>query len=252
MKTRRCKEKCLAFRREISSPQRKRAVTSLFLFFSMARPKEESPSSAASNPSTISSPPTMSRIHPCTSPLLLSLSIDLHGENPVRSRIAYRSISQDQSDRGHPKPLHFWDLLLTWTLPSQTRQPSTRKADAEAAMALETSTIDSISQNLINDLYQTKKSTSPTKVTLNDILALKPAKSTVTPEEFEKIKETIADSFNVSQLKGVLRSQNRVSGGRKSVLINQIMLFLGVGNRGAGLKRATCCRGSLLCWRSRS
>ncbi|GJJ79239.1 hypothetical protein EMPS_11599 [Entomortierella parvispora] len=113
--------------------------------------------------------------------------------------------------------------------PARRRSPkiSAKKAETEAAEAMETKVIDSISRNLINDLYQTKAgTTAATRVTLEDILALKPNKKSVTPEEFEKIKDTIARSFNVNQLKGVLRQQNRPSGGKKSILINQIMLFM--------------------------
>ena len=109
----------------------------------------------------------------------------------------------------------------------KTTRHSVKRAEAEAAEALETKVIDSISKNLINDLYQSKTGASTTsRVTLEDILALKPNKTIVTPKEFEKVKDTIARSFNVNQLRGVLRSQNRPSGGKKSILINQIMLFM--------------------------
>lgn len=100
-------------------------------------------------------------------------------------------------------------------------------AEAEAAEARDTRVIDSISKNLINDLYQSQTGpTTASRVTLEDVLALKPKRNNVTPEEFEKVKDAIAHSFNVTQLKGVLRSQNRPSGGKKSVLINQVMLFM--------------------------
>ncbi|KAG0054600.1 hypothetical protein BGZ83_010897 [Gryganskiella cystojenkinii] len=116
---------------------------------------------------------------------------------------------------------------------SKTRKPqppSTKALEKVAAMAQQKEMIDSVSTNLINDMIETKKGKrkpGSARITLDDILALKPVNKTkVTPEEFEKIKDTIAQSFNVDQLKYVLRSQNRPSSGKKSILINQIMLFM--------------------------
>jgi hypothetical protein len=90
---------------------------------------------------------------------------------------------------------------------------------------LDSTSIDSVSKNLIKDLY-TRPSSSKSKVTLDDVLALKPAQRTVTPDEFNKLKELVAASFNITQLKGVLRAQGNPANGKKSILINQVMLLM--------------------------
>ncbi|KAF9922248.1 hypothetical protein FBU30_007687 [Linnemannia zychae] len=105
---------------------------------------------------------------------------------------------------------------------SATASKRTRKRLEER---LDSTAIDSISKNLINDLY-TSPSSSKSGVTLADVLALKPANTTVTPDEFNKIKDLVAASFNISQLKGVIRSQGQPANGKKSVLVNQVMLFM--------------------------
>ncbi|KAF9437936.1 hypothetical protein BGZ76_010479 [Entomortierella beljakovae] len=100
-------------------------------------------------------------------------------------------------------------------------------SQAKRANHIDPAKLDSISQTLINDLYTTRTpSLSKERVTLDDILALKPEGNKISVDDFNKLKELIAASFNVSQLKGVLRSQNQASNGKKSVLINQIMILL--------------------------
>ncbi|KAF9948747.1 hypothetical protein BGZ72_009372 [Mortierella alpina] len=101
-----------------------------------------------------------------------------------------------------------------------------RRRTAKTQQALDSTIIDSISKNLINDLYTNTASSVKSKVTLNDVLALKPANREVSPDEFNKIKDAVASSFNVGQLKGVLRSQSIPANGKKSVLVNQIMLLM--------------------------
>ncbi|KAF9188321.1 hypothetical protein BGZ50_001436 [Haplosporangium sp. Z 11] len=109
--------------------------------------------------------------------------------------------------------------------PSSAKKPtkSTRKSKAKAA--LDSSALDNISKNLINDLYGRSSSTK-SKVTLDDILALKPAQRILTPEEFDKLKDAVSSSFNVDQLKGVLRSQRIPVSGKKHALVNQIMVLM--------------------------
>jgi hypothetical protein len=92
---------------------------------------------------------------------------------------------------------------------------------------IDAATLDSMSSTLIEDLYG-GPSSAKSKVTLDDVLALKPAKRIVSVDEFNKTKDLIATSFNVSQLRVVLRSQNQPCGWRtkKSIVINQIMLLM--------------------------
>lgn len=90
---------------------------------------------------------------------------------------------------------------------------------------LDSTSIDNISKSLIKDLY-TSPSSSKSKITIEDVLALKPAQRTVTPDEFNKLKDLVAASFNLTQLKGVLRSQGIPANGKKSILINQIMVLM--------------------------
>ncbi|KAF9288448.1 hypothetical protein BGZ68_000239 [Mortierella alpina] len=97
---------------------------------------------------------------------------------------------------------------------------------AKTQQALDSTAIDSISKNLINDLYTNTSSSVKSKVTLDDVLALRPANREVSPGEFNKIKDAVASSFNVGQLKGVLRAQSIPANGKKSVLVNQIMLLM--------------------------
>ncbi|KAF9572982.1 hypothetical protein EC968_009187 [Mortierella alpina] len=101
-----------------------------------------------------------------------------------------------------------------------------RRRTAKTEQALDSTVIDSISKNLINDLYTSTSSSVKSKVTLDDVLALRPANREVSPDEFNKIKDAVASSFNVSQLKGVLRAQSIPANGKKSVLVNQIMLLM--------------------------
>ncbi|KAF9988932.1 hypothetical protein BGZ75_008226 [Mortierella antarctica] len=101
-----------------------------------------------------------------------------------------------------------------------------RRRTAKTEQALDSTIIDSISKNLINDLYTSTSSSVKSKVTLEDVLALRPANREVSPDEFNKIKDAVASSFNVGQLKGVLRSQSIPANGKKSVLVNQVMLLM--------------------------
>ncbi|KAG0249157.1 hypothetical protein BG011_009554 [Mortierella polycephala] len=103
---------------------------------------------------------------------------------------------------------------------------STKKSRSKALAALlDSSALDSVSKNLINDLYARSSSTN-SKITLDDILALRPAQRTLTPAEFDKFKDVVFSSFNVSQLKSVLRSQRVPASGKKAVLVNQVMVLM--------------------------
>ncbi|ORZ09355.1 hypothetical protein BCR41DRAFT_137751 [Lobosporangium transversale] len=106
-----------------------------------------------------------------------------------------------------------------------TSQRSTARKKKDQDSSVDAAKIDSISKALINDLY-TRPSSVKAKVTLEDVMALKPLNPKISVEEFNKLKDRVAASFNVSQLKGVLRSKNMPSGGKKSVLINQIMVLM--------------------------
>ncbi|KAF8938122.1 hypothetical protein EDD21DRAFT_406024 [Dissophora ornata] len=110
---------------------------------------------------------------------------------------------------------------------STSAGPASRKTTAEAkkVSTIDPATLDSISKTLISDLY-TSPSSTKAKVTLEDVLALKPANSSISVDEFNKLKDAVATSFNVGQLKDVLRSQNMPANGRKSVLVNQIMILM--------------------------
>ncbi|KAG0039801.1 hypothetical protein BGZ82_006654 [Podila clonocystis] len=69
---------------------------------------------------------------------------------------------------------------------------------------------------------------STTVVTLEDILALKPKgdSNKISPEEFNKLRDILSSSFNVIQLKSVLRSQKMPTTGKKAALLNQIMVLM--------------------------
>ncbi|KAF9157055.1 hypothetical protein BG015_007581 [Linnemannia schmuckeri] len=164
----------------------------------------------------------MSRITPrSTSALLSSLRarLGLTHSHHARNRLLHTSSSSSSSSS------------------IQTTTTGTALSDAKGTAAtapkrqrrkqeqLDSTSIDSISKSLIKDLY-TRPSSSKSKVTLEDVLALKPAQRTVTPDEFNKLKDLVAASFNLTQLKDVLRSQGNPANGKKSVLINQIMLLM--------------------------
>ncbi|KAG0342334.1 hypothetical protein BG000_005394 [Podila horticola] len=87
--------------------------------------------------------------------------------------------------------------------------------------------LDTISKSLIEDLYK-ETPASTTVVTLEDVLALKPKgnNNKVSPEEFNKLKDILSSSFNVIQLKSVLRSQNMPTTGKKAALLNQVMVLM--------------------------
>ncbi|KAF9901373.1 hypothetical protein EC991_006224 [Linnemannia zychae] len=110
------------------------------------------------------------------------------------------------------------------TVISETKSAVSKRQTKKQAVELDSTTIDSISQNLISDLYT--RSTS--RVTFEDVLALKPANRTVTPEEFDKLRDLVAASFNNKQLREVLTSQ-RIPGSKnakKSILVNQVMRLM--------------------------
>ncbi|KAG0315853.1 hypothetical protein BGZ99_007231 [Dissophora globulifera] len=128
-----------------------------------------------------------------------------------------------------PQPCFYSTLSAA---PATPAQPASRKTKAKQtsprhppkAPALDAATLDSLSNALISDLYTGLSSKA--KITLDDVLALRPASQSVTPEEFNKLKDVVATSFNVGQLKGVLRSQGVPANGKKSVLVNQIMVLM--------------------------
>ncbi|KAI1319990.1 hypothetical protein EDD11_002321 [Mortierella claussenii] len=97
-------------------------------------------------------------------------------------------------------------------------------AKKRSTLSTDPATLDNISKTLINDLYT--RPSSAKKVTLEDVLALRPTNRNISIDDFNKLKDLVAASFNVTQLRGVLRSQSMPSGGKKSVLINQIMILL--------------------------
>ncbi|KAF9122124.1 hypothetical protein BGW39_010000 [Mortierella sp. 14UC] len=112
------------------------------------------------------------------------------------------------------------------TVLSEAKSAAPKRQTKKQAEALDSTSIDSLSQSLINDLYTRSASTS--RVTLEDVLALKPAHRTVTPEEFDKIRDLVAASFNNKQLRGVLTSQ-KIPGSKnakKSILVNQVMRMM--------------------------
>ncbi|KAG0232777.1 hypothetical protein BGW42_007937 [Actinomortierella wolfii] len=96
--------------------------------------------------------------------------------------------------------------------------------------------VDHMSSSLYSDYdpqqkeaaTSTTSSKSSTKVTLEDVLALKPDKTTVTPEEFDKIKEQISRAFKVDQLKQILQSQNIPFTGKKPHLVTQVAMLMGL------------------------
>ncbi|KAG0000894.1 hypothetical protein BGZ65_003974 [Modicella reniformis] len=113
------------------------------------------------------------------------------------------------------------DRLSLHSLFFSTSSTSTTKRKS----TLDAATLDSISQTLIKDLYTTQSS-AKSKVTIEDVLALKPPNKVVSVDEFNRTREIVAASFNVTQLRSVLRSQNRPAVGKKSILINQVMLLM--------------------------
>ncbi|KAG0372485.1 hypothetical protein BGX24_000190 [Mortierella sp. AD032] len=98
-----------------------------------------------------------------------------------------------------------------------------KRQTKKQAEQLDSTSIDSLSKNLDKDLSVPFSS----RVTFDDVVALKPANQTVTPEEFNKLADLVAASFNVKQLRGVLTSKRIPSkNAKKSVLVNQIMRLM--------------------------
>ncbi|KAF9101644.1 hypothetical protein BGX29_005424 [Mortierella sp. GBA35] len=161
----------------------------------------------------------MSRINPrSTHAIVSSLRATLgltHRQQPARNRLLHSTSTLSSSASSSS----------TTELSETEVKTKVRKPRRDLAENLDSSSIDSLSKSLINDLY-TRPSSSKSKVTLDDVLALKPAQKTVTPDEFNKLKDVVAASFNLAQLRGVLRSKNIPSNGKKSVLVNQIMLLM--------------------------
>ncbi|KAG0292829.1 hypothetical protein BGZ96_003600 [Linnemannia gamsii] len=158
----------------------------------------------------------MSRITPRSTHAILS---------SLRARLGLTlTHSHSHSHHARNRTLH----TFSTTVPSDTKAAASAAAPKRPRKKqehLDSTSIDSISKNLINDLY-TRPSSSKSKITIDDVLALKPAQRTVTPDEFNKLKDLVAASFNLTQLKAVLRSQGNPAGGKKSILINQIMLLM--------------------------
>ncbi|KAG0083110.1 hypothetical protein BGZ93_006375 [Podila epicladia] len=107
--------------------------------------------------------------------------------------------------------------------PIQTNDQQIRKR----IRTIDREKLDTISKSLIEDLYK-ETPASTTVVTLEDVLALKPKgdSNKVSPEEFNKLKDILSNSFNVIQLKSVLRSQKMPTTGKKAALLNQIMVLM--------------------------
>lgn len=160
----------------------------------------------------------MSRITPRSTHAILS---------SLRARLGLTH-SHSHSHHARNRPLHTFSSQASTTVLSDTKAAASAaapKRQRKKQDQLDSTSIDSISKNLIKDLY-TRPSSSKSKVTIDDVLALKPAQSTVSPDEFNKLKDLVAASFNLTQLKSVLRSQGNPASGKKSVLINQIMLLM--------------------------
>ncbi|KAF9586247.1 hypothetical protein BGW38_008015 [Lunasporangiospora selenospora] len=142
-------------------------------------------------------------------------SLPCRGAEPASSSTASSSTASESSTSNSDS-----GETLTVT-PKTTRRGGKPKAIAH----MKASDLDSLSNRLISDLYL-KPSSKRTKVTIQDVLALRPPKSKVSPEEFDKIKELVAASFNVTQLKDVLRSTGIPVGRKKDALLNQTMALM--------------------------
>lgn len=132
---------------------------------------------------------------------------------PRNSRLSSTSARLHTSPRPHVSP--------------KTSTPRRRKSVNATVKAIDQEKLDTISKSLIQDLYK-ESPVSNTVITLEDVLSLKPKgdSNKVSPEEFNKLKDIISGSFNVVQLKGVLRSQNMPTAGKKAALLNQIMVLM--------------------------
>lgn len=121
------------------------------------------------------------------------------------------------------------------TKPLPSREPPHRRKPIQSnnqqirkrTNTIDREKLDTISKSLIEDLYK-ETPASTTVVTLEDVLALKPKgdNNKVSPEEFNKLKDILSSSFNVIQLKSVLRSQNMPTTGKKAALLNQVMVLM--------------------------
>ncbi|KAF9140703.1 hypothetical protein BGX30_006141 [Mortierella sp. GBA39] len=172
----------------------------------------------------------MSRITPRTTHAVLS---SLRARLGLTQHSHTHSLSLSHSHHARNRLLHSSSSSSSSSSTQASILPDIKTAAASVApkkqrrkqVQLDSTSIDNISKNLINDLY-TRPSSSKSKITIDDVLALKPAQRTVTPDEFNKLKDLVAASFNLTQLKGVLRSQGIPANGKKSILINQIMVLM--------------------------
>ncbi|KAK5801998.1 hypothetical protein F5H01DRAFT_355128 [Linnemannia elongata] len=168
----------------------------------------------------------MSRITPRSTHAVLSslrarLGLTQHSHTLSHSHHARNRLPHTSSSSSYSSSTQASILSDTKTAASSAAPKRQRRRQDE----LDSTSIDNISKSLIKDLY-TSPSSSKSKITIDDVLALKPAQRTMTPDEFNKLKDLVAASFNLTQLKGVLRSQGIPANGKKSILINQIMVLM--------------------------
>ncbi|KAH7046154.1 hypothetical protein BKA57DRAFT_465837 [Linnemannia elongata] len=168
----------------------------------------------------------MSRITPRSTHAVLSslrarLGLTQHSHTLSHSHHARNRLPHTSSSSSYSSSTQASILSDTKTAASSAAPKRQRRRQDE----LDSTSIDNISKSLIKDLY-TSPSSSKSKITIDDVLALKPAQRTLTPDEFNKLKDLVAASFNLTQLKGVLRSQGIPANGKKSILINQIMVLM--------------------------
>ncbi|KAG0081894.1 hypothetical protein BGZ90_002748 [Linnemannia elongata] len=168
----------------------------------------------------------MSRITPRSTHAVLSslrarLGLTQHSHTLSHSHHARNRLPHTSSSSSYSSSTQASILSDTKTAASSAAPKRQRRRQDE----LDSTSIDNISKSLIKDLY-TSPSSSKSKITIDDVLALKPAQRTLTPDEFNKLKDLVAASFNLTQLKSVLRSQGIPANGKKSILINQIMVLM--------------------------
>ncbi|KAG0258743.1 hypothetical protein DFQ27_004472 [Actinomortierella ambigua] len=66
------------------------------------------------------------------------------------------------------------------------------------------------------------------KVAMEDLMALKPEKNVVTPEEFDKVRDQISRAFKVDQLRQILETQKIPATGKKAHLVTQVAMLMGL------------------------
>ncbi|KAF9970118.1 hypothetical protein BGZ73_007278 [Actinomortierella ambigua] len=92
--------------------------------------------------------------------------------------------------------------------------------------------VDQVSSSLFSDYDPEAKASTrvvlsaPAKIAMEDVMMLKPKKKTVTPEEFDQIKDQIGRAFKVDQLKRILQSQNIPATGKKAHLVTQVAMLM--------------------------